>query len=111
MGKSRRRSSSEGARLVAEFRRSGLSQRRFAGQAGVKVAALQYWLRKDQAGGDSVPPAQFKFVEVLGGGSKVAVSGGMSMELSGGLMFRFEGLPSPTYLSQLATAFAKSSRC
>ena len=107
MKKSRRRSASEGAELVARYMSSGLTQLEFAKRNGVTVSTLQYWLRKKKTGGETAEE-QFRFVEVLGDGSEDAPTGGMSMELSGGMTLRFETLPSPSYLTSVAAAFAKA---
>lgn len=107
MKKSRRRKASDGTKLVARFEASGLTQREFSDRNGVTMSALQYWLRKARSGGEGERTAeeQFRFVEVIGEETKEAPARGISMEL-GGLRLRFETLPSPAYLAQVAAAFA-----
>ncbi len=36
-------------KILSAYRRSGLTQREFANQAGISVSALQHWLRKATA--------------------------------------------------------------
>lgn len=105
MSRSRRRSSSEGARLVKRYEASGLTQLGFARENEVTVATLQYWLRKVRSG-DEAPVEQFRFVEVVENGSQESSTGGMSLEFGDGLMLRFEGLPSPSYLAEVVTVLA-----
>ena len=107
MKKSRRRGATEGARLVERYEASGLTQRKYADRNGVTVATLQYWLRKTKTGGETAAE-QFRFVEVVENSSRGATTGGVSMELDGGLTLRFESLPSPSYLASVASAFAKA---
>ena len=109
MKKSRRRSASDGAELVARYEASGLTQREFADLGGVTMSALQYWLRKARAedGGGEEAEEQFRFVEVIGEESEGAPTCGVSMELGGGLTLRFEALPSPSYLASVAAALAQ----
>ncbi len=109
MKKSRRRSASDGAELVARYEASGLTQREFADLGGVTMSALQYWLRKARTedGGDEAAAEQFRFVEVIGEEAEGAPTCGVSMEL-GGLTLRFETLPSPSYLASVAAAFAEA---
>jgi hypothetical protein len=45
-----RRSHSEVEELLAEYRRSGLSQRQFAERVGVPVEKLRYWIYRPGAG-------------------------------------------------------------
>lgn len=105
MTQSKRRSSSEGGKLAARFRSSGLSQREFAGRNGMTISALQYWLRRTK--NSEKEARQFRFVEVVGEETKDAPTCGVSMELSGGLTLRFETLPSPSYLASVVAAFEK----
>ena len=52
----------ERARVLREYRASGLTQREFAGRAGVSVSCLGNWLRRERAGTEpDVTPA---FVEI-----------------------------------------------
>jgi transcriptional regulator with XRE-family HTH domain len=106
MSRTRRRSATEGARLVERYEASGLTQREFADRNGVTMSTLQYWLRKARSG-DEAPVEQFRFVEVVENGSPDSATGGMSMEFVDGLMLRFEGLPSPSYLAEVVTAVAE----
>jgi transposase-like protein len=109
MKKSRRRSASDGSRLVERYQASGVTQREFAEREGVTMSALQYWLRKARAGDDGGEEAaeRFQFVEVIGEEAEEAGAGGVSLELPGGLSLRFESLPSPSYLASVAAAFAE----
>jgi hypothetical protein len=42
------RTSAQRTQVVADYRRSGMSQRAFAAQAGVGVSSLQLWLRQER---------------------------------------------------------------
>jgi transcriptional regulator with XRE-family HTH domain len=105
MRKSKRRSAAEGRALVKKYEASGLSQRDFAGRAGITVAALQYWLRKGRSEGEE-ESEPFRFVEVIGKTQESKSGCGVSMEL-GQVTLRFDSLPSPEYLSMVAMAFAQ----
>jgi transposase-like protein len=89
--------------VVARYEASGLSRREFAARNDIGVSALQYWRRKVAVGGGG--PASMRFVEVIGSdpGSE---SGGVTLEFCDGLTLRFETLPSPSYLAEVAAALA-----
>lgn len=77
-----RRSAEEVERVVQQYRASGLSQREFAQQAGIKLSTLGRYVRRD---GRSEAPQQFVrvkletpaepesgFVLMLGNGRRIA---------------------------------------
>ena len=45
-GRSKRRKRARG--ILAQFKKSGLSQREFAEQEGVSLSTLSYWLRRER---------------------------------------------------------------
>ncbi|MCP4684072.1 MAG: hypothetical protein GY867_01370 [bacterium] len=110
MAKSKQRSASEGAALVAAFKKSGQTRRQFAEAKGVTVCSLQYWLSKTKQ--QAVEKSAVRFVEVV---SKEANNqtgnGGVVMELASGIRICFDGLPSPSYLSSVAAAFVRTGGC
>jgi transposase-like protein len=81
-------------RLLAQYRRSGLTQRQFAAKAGIGYSTLTLWLRK--AGPASKPPKS-AFVAVpnllattAAATYRLRFSGGLSVEVASG--FRSEEL-------------------
>jgi hypothetical protein len=85
------------ARILSTYRRSQLSQREFATQAGIGLSTLQLWLRKDVA---RSPAGAGAFVEVPNlleqgpgaAGYRVHLAGGIDVEIGSG--FRPEELSS-----------------
>jgi len=78
--------------ILSAYRRSGLPQRDFALQAGISVSALQLWLRKAAAAGES-SPAFIPVPNLLAPAGPAAMyrlhlGGGMSLEMGSG--FRSE---------------------
>ena len=109
MSKSKRRSASAGARLVARYQESGLTQKKFAATNNVTVSALQYWIRRSHAkpgfqGGKGSDQYAARFVEVVRESSPEAR--GLSMSIGSGVTLQFESLPSPEYLVSLVAALA-----
>ena len=83
-------------RLLAQYRRSGLTQRQFAAKAGIGYSTLTLWLRK--ATSASKPPKS-TFVAVpnllstpTAPAYRLRFSGGLSVEVASG--FRSEELAS-----------------
>ena len=87
----RNRTPNERAELLAEYHKSGLTQREFAARKGLSLSCLSIWLRKARVKGrNTVPPA---FVELpvdlsVGASSrptyKIGFPGGHSVEVSAG---------------------------
>jgi transposase len=83
--------------ILSTYRRSQLSQREFATQAGIGLSTLQLWLRKTAA---SPHPGASAFVEVPnlleqvpgGAGYRLRLAGGIDLEIASG--FRLEELAS-----------------
>lgn len=111
MSKSRRRSMSDGLGLIERYAASGLTQRSFAAAEGVTMSTFQYWLRKSRGeASEESETGRNRFVEVRGAPAE-ASSCRMWLELSSGMSLCFESLPSPSYLAQVAVAFAAVARC
>ena len=114
MSKSKRRSASDGARLVAQYKESGLTQAKFAAANNVTVSALQYWIRKVKPEAHREKEARARFVEVVRDPvlqeSNVA-GGGLQMMIGRDVTLRFESLPSPGYVASLVAAFGQETQC
>ena len=95
-----RRSADEGKALVEQFRQSGLGQREFARKHGVPLHTLLYWIRKL---GET--KQDLRFVEVLDGKKPREPVVSVSVE-TGTVALRFNALPDPTYLVDLAKRLA-----
>ena len=81
----------ERADLLAEYHRSGLTQREFAAREGMSVSCLNIWLRKTRVKDRSTVPPTFVQLPVglsLGGNSrptyKIGFPAGHSVEVSAG---------------------------
>lgn len=110
MAKSKRRSTSDGTALVTAFRMSGKTQKQFAESNDVTVCTLQYWLAKAKR--MAIEKSAVRFVEVVGTSSNDNdAQGGVVMDLGAGIRLTFESLPSPSYLSSVAAAFARVGGC
>jgi len=98
----RRHSPAQRDRLVAQYRRSGLTQKQFAAQAGIGYSTLTFWLRKTTP---ARKPSQSAFVAVpnlLSHTAAVAyrlrLAGGLSVEVAPG--FQPEELASLLHVVQ-----------
>lgn len=85
--------------LVRECERSGMTQKAFAWQHGMSVAAFQYWRRRVKTAQEP------KFVEVqplpaMKGGS------GARIELPGGVVIHWEGALPVEALARLSRALS-----
>jgi transposase-like protein len=68
-GSRRRFSATERASLLAEYRRSQLTQREFVEQHELSLATLTKWLRQEREHPGTPGPQQFSFAEIpLGSG-------------------------------------------
>jgi len=92
----RRHSPAQRDRLVAQYQRSGLTQKQFAAKAGIGYSTLTLWLRK---AAPARKPSQSAFVAVPNLLSTTAApayrlrfAGGLSVEVAPG--FRSEELAS-----------------
>jgi len=92
----RRHSPAQKDRLLAQYRRSGLSQRQFAAKAGIGYSTLTLWLRKTAP---ARKPSKSAFVAVPNLLStttpptyRLRFSGGLSVEVASG--FQTEELAS-----------------
>jgi hypothetical protein len=76
--------------ILRACRRSGLSQRDFAAQAGIGVSTLGFWLRKAAAPSPGVPPASFIQVpnllapSALASAYRLHLAGGVILEIASG---------------------------
>ena len=92
----RRHTPAQKDRLLAQYRRSGLTQRQFAAQAGIGYSTLTLWLRKTATARKSSQSALVAVPNLLSAPAAVAYrlrfSGGLTVEVAPG--FRSEELAS-----------------
>ena len=95
-----RRSADEGKALVEQFKQSGLRRKEFGRQHGISPYTLQYWIGKL---GET--KQDLRFVEVFDRKPpREAVA--VSIE-TGAVALRFNVLPDPAYLVDLAKRLAE----
>lgn len=88
----KRFSGAEREALVAEYRRGEVTQREFAGRAGISVSCLCSWLRRSKGLESSVRSAWIELPQGLPGVAAVAVPskvrfpGGIVLELARGFV-------------------------
>ena len=92
----RRHTPAQKDQLLAQYRRSGLTQKQFAAKAGIGYSTLTLWLRK-AAPGSKPPKSEFVAVPNLlspttSTAYRLRFSGGLSVEVASG--FRTEELSS-----------------
>ncbi len=96
---SSRRPVEEWKLLVSRFKDSGMTQKGFCEEVGIKVCSLQYWVRKMSADDGS---SSARFVELktsIGSGSGHVP---LSVQIGGGIVLRFATLPPATYLAEIS---------
>ena len=105
----------EGLALVSRYRKSRLTQSKFAEAEGVTKAALQYWIHQTRkvtrVGNGS--QATVRFVEVVGQRSSSMAPWadcGATLELAAARM-RFDTLPPAEYVARIAVEMAKGLSC
>jgi transposase-like protein len=88
IGRRRRRTSAtQRARLIEQFRRSGLTRGAFARRHGLGVSTLGKWLTAARATPRRTP-VLFREVRLAGVASAPAITGAMEVEGAGGLTVR-----------------------
>jgi hypothetical protein len=103
-----RRGPAEITQLLAEYQASGLSQMAFCRQAGLSLATLARY-RKRQAEGKATSGSGWLAVEVTGGqkGPGMGASSGLALTMAGGLRIEIgRGFDSRT-LAQLLGVLAR----
>lgn len=80
--------------LIESFRRSGMTQRKFASSRGVPVSRLQSWLYKRA-------PTRAAFVEIARHDEPGTRDGAVTLELADGVVCRFAALPPVEYVARL----------
>jgi len=85
--------------LVSRFKESGMTQKAFSEEAGIKVCSLQYWLRKISSD-DEASSARFVELKTRAGFSAGGVS--VSLQIGSDVTISFATLPPPTYLAELS---------
>ena len=111
MTKLKHRTIEDGRRIQSDWKKSGLTQAKFAKQIGISVAVIRYWIsriRKLQEREDK--PVPVRFVEVVS--KKHVVSPKPSiLELPGGLRLSTPDLPPPQYIAELSAACQRKPSC
>jgi hypothetical protein len=70
--------------VIAEWRASGNSQTAFCRERGIPAWKLQYWLKRLADGGPVADAPAFAAVSAPGSGLRVALPGGLRLELEAG---------------------------
>ncbi len=98
----RRRSPAEITQVLAEYKASGLSRAAFCRQAGLSLATLA-WYRKRQAPDKTASGSRWLAVEVAGGqkGAGIGPSSGLALTLPGGMRIEIGSGFDPHTLTQL----------
>ena len=98
----KKRTRQEGEQIVAEYHKSGLSQKKFAKQRGITYSALQYWIKvlRDSQDGDRKQKTGVQFVQVLEQEPQ-SDRASVTLEIHGIAAIRFNQLPEPGYLAEL----------
>jgi hypothetical protein len=92
------RTSTQRKQVLAEYRRSGLTQQAFATQAGVGVSTLQLWLRQDRP---APSPHAASFVAVPNLLASTPAPAGYRLRLAGGAVLEIGSDYQPEQLERL----------
>ena len=84
-------------KTVNEFDSSGLEQREFCEQQGLRLGTFQKWLYKLRSG----EPSRLVRVAAVGGGE---IDSGLELRLARGVALRFNAEVEPTYVAALVSA-------
>ena len=110
----RRRTAEDGAALVSDFRASGLTQAKYAAQAGITLCSLQYWIKRQHQEKPAKSKGIARFVEIRPrlernelGHRPVAVTVGIGQMVT----LSFTALPQPEYLAELTRAMMSLVPC
>ena len=98
----------EGLALARAYRESGRKRAEFAASAGVTMATLQYWVCKmNRLEGPRVIEKAVPFVEVVPRAGGWEYGRGSAVLEMHGARLRFEGLPAPQYVAQIAASLSE----
>jgi hypothetical protein len=81
---------------ITEFRKSGLSQRKYCLQHGIKSSTLSYWHKRAETGEKRQEMARFSKVAIMGSSDRQT-----RVQLPFGIEIHTEGLPAPEWLAGL----------
>ncbi|WAM23923.1 IS66 family insertion sequence element accessory protein TnpA [Myxococcus sp. NMCA1] len=96
----------EWARVAEAFEASGLTQKEFAAQRGVRLSTLQSWVyRRRRQRGDQASPVRLLPVEVAGVSQPSTVL--LEVELARGARLRFAAGTDVEYVARLVTALGR----
>lgn len=103
MAMAKRSTAAHRARIVEEFRTSGLKQPEFAKSKGIKLGTLQGWLYSRARGGreDVATAPAGRFIEVAPAARTAAL-----VVRVGPASFEVAELPPPAWVAELVTALA-----
>ena len=110
MSKQRKRTFTEGKKIVARLESSGLTQARFAEKMGVSISVLRYWLKRVRKVKEKQANSKVRFLEVVPKVEPVSTQRS-SVELPGGVVLKTEQLPSADYLVELSNAIQRRVSC
>ena len=94
-------SAAERERFLAKYQASGLTQREFAREHGVKLRSLRHWLYGFSSKQRVARPAKLAFREVNWGGIPLLESWAAELRLPNGLVLRLNGQASADWVGAL----------
>ncbi len=98
----------EGLALARAYRESGRKRADFAESAGVTIATLQYWVGKlNRIEESTAIEKTVPFVEVVARAIGRERSFDAAVLEMPGARLRFEGLPAPQYVAQIAASLSE----
>ena len=98
----------EGLALARAYRQSGKKRADFAATAGVTMTTLQYWVYKmNRLEGSRAIEKSVPFVEVVPRSAVWEYGSGAAVLEMPGARLRFEGLPAPQYVAQIAASLSE----
>ena len=96
----KRRTPEERRTIVAEFRKSGLTQEAFARRRRIPVGTLRSWIYRDE---DAQEARQDRFIEISG---PVAAGPEIVLRVGEQVVLELVELPSPEYVAELVRALS-----
>ena len=96
-------------RIAEQFEQSGLTQKQFAQQQGLRLSTVQSWIyrRRRQASRGPVPPVRLLPVEVSS--TPVAESGSLEVITARGVRLRVPAGADVDYVARLVAALGRAA--
>ncbi len=101
MTQKQKRSRKEIERIVERYRKSGLSQKKFAAENGILYSTLQYWLKILRNEEREKSNSAVQFVQVVEQRAPAPADTSVVMEIGQKATIRFGALPEPSYWAEL----------